>query len=487
MATQDTEVGSPATHGLRRSVLGLLAVGGLGAIIMGPAGSLYFNADAIQLKAGPIMPFVFFIALIVSIPTAISYAMVSKELPTAGQAYTWLWRSMRPEVGLWMGVVLVLYYMCGLWLVACSASIFFADFLGFFGIHTSFLINFLGVLVLFAATGFVVYNNIHITARVALGFLFFESAAAAALGVTVLAVKGSEGHLTFLPFTTVHLTGGFTALSGAVIFGILSFIGYDYCAVVAEEAKTPRRLIPMAVVLSCVIVGIYWIIFSWGYSIAVPTSEMAKFATQGFEAATPIARIYWGSGAAIIIPITGITLSVGVYIATVPVLARVLFAMGRDGTLPQWFGQIRPRRQVPANAATAVLLVAFAGAVAMAGLQHTFFSAFIWYGEISVFFALIAYIMVNLASFLFYRRFRREKFNVVWNLLIPLIGIAIDVYVLWQSFFVALWGTGWALGTSVIAFGFAILVLGVAYVFFVRHRKPEVLRHESYVLPDVAS
>jgi len=45
-----------------------------------------------------VAPLIFLIALLISIPTAISYAMVSKELPSAGQAYTWLWRSMRPEV-----------------------------------------------------------------------------------------------------------------------------------------------------------------------------------------------------------------------------------------------------------------------------------------------------------------------------------------------------------------------------------------------------
>ena len=111
------------TPRLRSSVLGLLAVAGIGAVIMSPSLGLYFVFGSIENAAGPIAPFIFVLALIISIPTAISYAMVSKELPSAGQAYTWLWRAMRPEVGLWIGVILVFYYMAGLWVNAITNSV----------------------------------------------------------------------------------------------------------------------------------------------------------------------------------------------------------------------------------------------------------------------------------------------------------------------------------------------------------------------------
>jgi hypothetical protein len=41
-------------------------------------------------------------ALVVSLPTAISYALVNRELPSAGSAFTWSWKPTSPAVGTWV-------------------------------------------------------------------------------------------------------------------------------------------------------------------------------------------------------------------------------------------------------------------------------------------------------------------------------------------------------------------------------------------------
>jgi amino acid transporter len=454
-----------STPTLRRSALGLLAVAGIGAVIMSPSLGLYFVWGGITTQAGIVAPLIFLIALLISIPTAISYAMVSKELPSAGQAYTWLWRSMRPEVGLWIGVVLLFYYMSGLWVNAITNSVFFSEVLRYFGVPDSNWLNLAGIAILFTVTALIVYNDIRISARVALAFLAFETLSAAALGLTVIIQKGVHGQLSAAPLNPHLATGGYTGISAAVIFGILAFIGYDYSAVVAEEAKTPRRLIPLAVVLSTVILGLYWMIFSYGYSLAVPVSKVAQFAAGGFEPATPIAKIYWHAFS-ILVAITGTTATIGIYIATVPVLARVVYAMARDGALPK-------------------RAVALAGALLMALLQRGFIPAFAWFGNVSVFFALVTYIFVNAASFNFYRRFRPEKFNIWWNVVTPFAAIAIDAYVLYQSFFKALWNLGFAAGSSVIIFALVVCAVAVVYVIWLRFSRPELLQKQSYVLPEL--
>ncbi len=101
--TQPSASASPGIT-LRHSVLSLLTVAGLGAIIMSPALGLYFNWGPMSIATGPIAPLIYMLALLISLPTAISYAMVSKEIPAAGQAYTWLWHAFRPEYGLWTGI-----------------------------------------------------------------------------------------------------------------------------------------------------------------------------------------------------------------------------------------------------------------------------------------------------------------------------------------------------------------------------------------------
>lgn len=469
---------------LKPNVLNLLAVAGLGAVIMSPSLGLYFNWGPMSLATGPIAPLIYLLALVISLPTAISYAMVSKEIPSAGQAYSWLWHAFRPGIGLWTGAILLLYYLTGLWLVNMFFAVFFGEFLRYFGVPASPIEGAIGMLVMAAITAFIVYRDIQFNARVALVFMFFETAIVTALAITILIVQGRMGKLDLAPFSFSSATAGFNGISTAAIFGILSFIGYDYACVVAEETKTPRRLMPVAVILAAVTVGVFWMLTSYAYSESVPLSNIAGFVNSGFTPITPIAKIYWGAGN-ILITISGLTASIGIYVAAVPATARILFAMGRDHSLPQQLGELNPRYQVPFNALTVVLITSFVGAIIMVILQQSYFNAYVWFGEISVFFALVTYIAVNLASIVFYRRFRPKKFNVVWNLIVPIIGIGIDLYVLWQSFFVSLLGAGFALGQSVVLFAVVWCVISIGYVVVLRLRTPGLFQQQSYVLPEI--
>src|SRR5260221_11542946 len=176
--------------------------------------------------------------------------------------------------------------------------------------------------------------------------------------------------------------------------------------------------------------------------------------------------------------------ALGTLVVAAPASARIVVAMGPDTSLPQSLGKLNARHQIPFNALTVVLIGGFVGALVMAILQQSYLNAYVWLGEISVFFALVTYIAVNLASISFYRRFRPQKFNVVWNLIVPIVGIGIDLYILWQSFFVALLGSGFALGQSVVLFAVVWCLIAVVYVAALRLWVPHLFRAQSYVLPE---
>jgi amino acid transporter len=339
------------------------------------------------------------------------------------------------------------------------------------------------MLVLTAITAFVVYRDIRFNARVALGFMCVETAVVTALAMTIVIVQGRLGKLDLAPFSFSSATGGFNGIAVAVIFGILSFNGYDAASVVAEETKTPRRLIPIAVILAAVTIGIFWVLTSYAYSESVPLSQLQHYIDSGFTPVTPIARLYWGAGS-ILITITGLTATLGIYVAVVPVTARILFAMGRDRALPRSLGTLNLRFQVPYNALTVVLVVSFVGAILMAFLQHSYFNALVWFGELAVFVALVTFIAVNVSYIFFYRRFRLWKFNLIWNLLVPIVGIGINLYILWRSFFVALLNAGFARGRSVVLFALLWCIVAFAYVVILRVRMPDLFQRQSYILPE---
>jgi len=470
---------------LHRNVLGLVAVATMGAVIMSPSLGLYFNWAPMSVATGKIAPLIFLLALLISLPTAVSYAMVSKELPSAGQAYSWLWNSLRPSVGMWLGPVFVMYYITGIWLVNMFFGIFFGEFLRYFGVPDNPVAAAVGIVILAGITALIVYRDIRFNARIALGFMIFESLVAFALAMTILFRQGIHGHLNLAPFDFASATAGFTGIKTAVIFGILSFIGYDYACVVAEESKTPRRFMPIGVLLAAITVGLFWIICSYAYSESVPLGQIPGFIRSGFTAITPIAKIYWGP-ARVLITISGLTASIGIYIAAVPVTARVLYAMARDGVAPKPLAKIHPGSRIPTNGVTTVLAVGTAGSLLLSLLQHSYYNAYVWFGEGSVFFALVTYIFVNISSIVFYRRFLRHRFNVVLNLVIPVIGIGLDVYVLWQSFFVALWDGPFGTGRSVVLFAVVWCVLALAYVGWLKATRPEAFARKSFTLPETA-
>jgi amino acid transporter len=480
MSATRKDASSQGKEGLRRNSLGLLGVGTLGAVMLSPALGIYGNFAAMETTAGAVTSLLFVIGLVIALPSAISYAMVARELSSAGSAYTWLWRATKPGIGLWVGWIMATYYLVVMFLQPIIFGLFFNELLKWFGVGTSNVTYALGVAVATAIVVPAVYKDVQVSARTALAFMVFEMVTVFALTVTILFVVGGDGNLSAAPFDPSQATGGFSAISAAALFGILAFTGFDAASTVAEEAKTPKRLIPAATIISVLVVGAFWIFTSWGFSLAVPVSEVADLASQGVTPITPIATQYWHR-ADIIVTLTGLTASLGTYVAGMVALGRVLFAMGRDETLPPMLGRLNARHNTPWNAlhlSFALVVVVCIGAAVVAGP----FNVWAWCGSATVFFALITYGFVHVANFSYYWRYKREAFHWFWNAGVPLIGLAVIVYALYKSFFKGLWSAGFAHGQSIVIFSLAWSAIGGLYILYLKRRRPGALAGDGFEL-----
>ena len=117
-------------------------------------------------------------------------------------------------------------------------------------------------------------------------------------------------------------------------------------------------------------------------------------------------------------------------------------------------------------------------------LQGNFFNAFAWFGTLSAFLALTVYIVVAIASGVFYWRFAREKFGVVRHLLIPLFALALNVYVLWTSFISTLWSAPFATGSSILYFGFGVWAVALIYTIWLGSTRPDLVRQTALGLDE---
>jgi amino acid transporter len=68
------------------------------------------------------------------------------------------------------------------------------------------------------------------------------------LTVCVVALVSQRGHLSAVPFSWAHLTGGLTGLSRGFPLGLYMFIGWEHGPALAEECRirTPSGCMPSA-------------------------------------------------------------------------------------------------------------------------------------------------------------------------------------------------------------------------------------------------
>lgn len=116
-----------AKETLKASSLGIVSVAALGSVMMAPALGIYANLGIISATAGVAAPAVFLVALLCTLPTAIAYSVIAKEIPSAGSAYTWLSDAMNPWAGTWMGVLLLATYLFCVVLQPILFGLFFND------------------------------------------------------------------------------------------------------------------------------------------------------------------------------------------------------------------------------------------------------------------------------------------------------------------------------------------------------------------------
>src|SRR5215469_1755380 len=461
--------------GLRANAVGLVGLATLGAVMMSPALGIYGTWGPMASIVGLPTPLVFFGALVVSLPTAISYALVNREFPSAGSAFTWAWKTTSPTVGTWVGLMMTLYYSVAVILQPILFGLFFNSLLQFFGFrHTSLLTWSAGVVIVTLFVFYLTYRGIEMSTRSAVTFIIIEMAVVVALSITIAVTTAVHHHFSFAPLNPAQIQGGGSAFWAAMILGLLAFTGYDVISTVAEEAHAPRRLLPVATLIATLGVGVFWALNSWMFSIAVPVSKVQKLTASGLTPAVPIAQQYWG-WAQLLVILTAMTAATAVYVATVVGASRALYAMARQGTLPPALAKLNPRRQVPWNAMHVVYAGSLIGVIVVTAALGNALDAFVWWAGPVVFFALITYAFVNLANIVYFRRFSRARFNWFLNGFIPVIGIGLDGYLIYKSFFQSLWSAGFRSGQSIILLSLVLAVLGAGYVAYLKVSAPRRL------------
>jgi len=238
-------------------------------------------------------------------------------------------------------------------------------------------------LVGFVAVSVLGYFNIELSTKVLAVLLIGEVVIGLALDAAVVfSGGGPEGYSTGI-FNPAQILSG--APGFAVLFAILSFIGFEATAVFRDEAKNPDRTIPRATYISLISIGVFYAISSWALISANGESDIVQNATDNpATILATTAEAYLGTVGGHIIQVLFVTSLFACILSFHNIATRYFFSLGRKGVVHRGLAAAHPTWRSPARASlltSGIVLVLVAAAVVL-GL-HPVTQFYTWLGGIS--------------------------------------------------------------------------------------------------------
>jgi APA family basic amino acid/polyamine antiporter len=375
---------------------------GIGAII--GAGLFVRTAAAAGEAAGAAVTLSFIVAAVGCAFAGLCYAEFAAMIPIAGSAYTYAYTTMGELVAWIIGWALIMEYALGAATVSIAWSEYLNKLLGgaipYEWSHSPFeslngvsgIINLPALVILLVLTMVLIrgtqesakLNGIIVFIKVAIVLLFIV------LGwqfikpenhTPFMIPEGTPGHEGFFKWGWGGVLGG-----AAIVF--FAFIGFDAVSTAAQEAKNPKRDMPIGILGSLVICTILYILFSHVLTGVANWSEFADPA-KGEEASVAYVISTYMSGYSWLA--TGVTIAILAGFSSVILVmllgqSRVFYTMSKDGLLPKVFSELHPKYSTP-HKSNMILFI-------LVGLFAAFVPGSVA-GDLTSFGTLLAFVLVS--------------------------------------------------------------------------------------------
>ena len=261
-------VGEAQTQGLRRGVVGFSGVLFQSITFMAPAIATAFSIPAGIAFSGGSAPLSVVVALVASLLAAVSIGQLSKHMPTAGSFYTYVSNGLHPAVGFLVGWGFLLGILVGGPFLALQMGFVVAgttnsewgwstDLWWVWTVLVCLLVFWLG------------YRGIQASTRTGVLLGAFEILVFVGLSLTLIVQAGGDN--TLKVFGTHYANNpdysGFSGVIVGSIFTILAFIGFEEAAPIAEEAHDAHRTVNLAIIYSCIGIGVFYILNTYASTV----------------------------------------------------------------------------------------------------------------------------------------------------------------------------------------------------------------------------
>jgi amino acid transporter len=310
---------------------------------IGPGIDFYFGFGVIAVTAGVAAPLTILAATVAVMLLAFTVSEFTRAEPSAGSFITYVETALGARAGVATALLVTAGYTIAIAAVfTMSGGLVALTLSHYTSWHPPW-----GPFSLVLTAG-----AIWLTAR---GVKLSTAAVAAAVIVQVaimvvvclLVLTDQRAHLSGIPFSWSHLTGGLAGLSAGFPLALFMFIGWENGPALAEESRDPRRTIPRALFISVAIAAALLVFFAYAtitgfrYNVSSIGRSSVPFLT--------VADHYLG-GASALAWIAGIVSVLATLVAGADSQSRMLFDGGRTGLLPARLGHLRRESETPVNA-----------------------------------------------------------------------------------------------------------------------------------------
>lgn len=307
--------------------------------------------EAVPL-AGPAVVLAFALAAVTALFSALSYAELAGTIPVSGSSYSYAYATMGELVAWVCGWCLLLEYAVSVSAVAVGWGAYLNEFFNqTFGFtmpaaisnspgENGGVINIPAVVVVLIAT-FLLLRGTSESATANTIMVFLKIGILVFFCVVAFTAFNS-GNLT--PFAPMGLAG--ISAAGSKVF--FSYIGFDAASTAGEEAKNPKRDLPLAIIISLAIVTVVYVAVGLAAVGAMPWQQFSLGDSNSEAALAKVLETATGTTWPSAVLSFGAVIAIASVVLTVMYgQTRILFAMSRDGLIPHIFQKVNPRTSVP--------------------------------------------------------------------------------------------------------------------------------------------
>lgn len=337
---------------------------GIGAVV--GTGIFVITGVAAERYAGPALSLSFLVAAGAIILAGLCYAEFASRIPALGGPYAYMY-VVFGEIVAWMtGWLVICEFFLAVSSVASGWSGYVQGFLDSLGVHLPVAlsgaynaekgtyVDIIAIAVLLAVT-FWVSQEAKTALRLNNVMVFVKFGIIALFVIVGIFYVKPDNWQPFMPFGFSGVVSG-----AAVVF--FAFLGFDAVSMTAEEVKNPQKDIPRGIIGSIIITTILYVIVTLILTGIVPFDALGVKDPVAFAM-----RFVQLDGVAGIISVGAILTLLTVMIAMMYSLARIIYAISKDGLLPKFMSKIDEKKRTPKNATyvAGICTMIFAGLVPM--------------------------------------------------------------------------------------------------------------------------